>query len=216
MAGPAPARPPGRLLVLSAPSGAGKTTLVQALRAADPSLGFSVSYTTRAPRATEVEGRDYFFVAPDTFAGMAAAGGFLEHAEVFGNRYGTSRSQVEAALASGRNLLLEIDWQGARQVRANAPDCMTVFILPPSRAELERRLRGRGTDSEEVIQRRLRDAAGDMGHWGEFDFVVVNDDFERALADLQAIVHGEGDASRRDRPGLAELAGELTEGESGS
>jgi guanylate kinase len=194
MAGPAPARPPGRLLVLSAPSGAGKTTLVQALRTADPALGFSVSYTTRAPRATEVDGRDYFFVAPDTFAGMAAAGGFLEHAEVFGNRYGTSRSQVEAALASGRNLLLEIDWQGARQVRANAPDCMTVFILPPSRAELERRLRGRGTDSEAVIARRLGQALDDMAHWPEFHYVVVNDTLAAAVAALRAIIAGEGAA----------------------
>jgi guanylate kinase len=212
MAGPAPARPPGRLLVLSAPSGAGKTTLVQALRAADPSLGFSVSYTTRAPRATEVEGRDYFFVAPDTFAGMAAAGGFLEHAEVFGNRYGTSRSQVEAALASGRNLLLEIDWQGARQVRANAPDCMTVFILPPSRAELERRLRGRGTDSEAVIERRLGQALDDMGHWPEFHYVVVNDALDAAVAALRAIIAGHGEAWSTTSPAARARAAAIAGG----
>ncbi len=212
MAGPAPARPPGRLLVLSAPSGAGKTTLVQALRAADPSLGFSVSYTTRAPRATEVEGRDYFFVAPDTFAGMAAAGGFLEHAEVFGNRYGTSRSQVEAALASGRNLLLEIDWQGARQVRANAPDCMTVFILPPSRAELERRLRGRGTDSEAVIERRLGQALDDMAHWPEFHYVVVNDALDAAVAALRAIIAGHGEAWSTTSPAARARAAAIAGG----
>lgn len=200
MAGATPARPPGRLLVLSAPSGAGKTTLVKALRAADPALGFSVSYTTRPPRATEVDGRDYFFVAPDAFAGMVAAGGFLEHAEVFGNRYGTSRSQVEAALASGRNLLLEIDWQGARQVRANAPDCMTVFILPPSRAELERRLRGRGTDSEAVIARRLGQALDDMAHWPEFHYVVVNDTLAEAVAALRAIIAGDGAAWATESP----------------
>jgi guanylate kinase len=212
MAGPAPARPPGRLLVLSAPSGAGKTTLVQALRTADPALGFSVSYTTRAPRATEVDGRDYFFVAPDTFAGMAAAGGFLEHAEVFGNRYGTSRSQVEAALASGRNLLLEIDWQGARQVRANAPDCMTVFILPPSRAELERRLRGRGTDSEAVIARRLGQALDDMAHWPEFHYVVVNDTLAAAVAALRAIIAGEGAAWATTRPAARARAAAIAGG----
>jgi guanylate kinase len=212
MAGPAPARPPGRLLVLSAPSGAGKTTLVQALRTADPALGFSVSYTTRAPRATEVDGRDYFFVAPDTFAGMAAAGGFLEHAEVFGNRYGTSRSQVEAALASGRNLLLEIDWQGARQVRANAPDCMTVFILPPSRAELERRLRGRGTDSEAVIARRLGQALDDMAHWPEFHYVVVNDTLATAVAALRAIIAGEGAAWATTSPAARARAAAIAGG----
>jgi guanylate kinase len=212
MAGPAPARPPGRLLVLSAPSGAGKTTLVQALRAADPALGFSVSYTTRAPRATEVDGRDYFFVAPDTFAGMAAAGGFLEHAEVFGNRYGTSRSQVQAALASGRNLLLEIDWQGARQVRANAPDSMTVFILPPSRAELERRLRGRGTDSEAVIARRLGQALDDMAHWPEFHYVVVNDTLAAAVAALRAIIAGQGEAWATTSPAARARAAAIAGG----
>ncbi len=201
----------GRLFVVAAPSGAGKTSLVWALMERDPSLRFSVSYTTRPRRAAEEHGRDYFFVSRDEFERMVEAGEFIEHARVFDNCYGTARQQVEQSLAAGQNLLLEIDWQGARQIRSAMPEAVTVFILPPSRAELERRLRGRGTDSEEVIQRRLRDAAGDMTHWPEFDHVVVNDDFGVALAELGDIVAGRGDATRRDRPGLAELAGELTE-----
>ena len=208
-----PAR--GRLFVIAAPSGAGKTSLVRALMEREPGLRFSISYTTRKQRPNEIHGRDYFFVSREEFDRMVAAGEFLEHATVFDNSYGTSRRQVEASLEAGQDLILEIDWQGAQQIRRALPECHSIFILPPSRAELERRLRGRGTDSEEVIQRRLRDAAGDMGHWREFDFVVVNDDFETALAGLQAIVHGRGEASRRNRPGLAALAGELTEEEGG-
>ena len=199
----------GRLFVIAAPSGAGKTSLVRALMEREPGLRFSVSYTTRKQRPNEIHGRDYFFVTREDFDRMVAAGEFLEHATVFDNSYGTSRRQVEASLEAGQDLILEIDWQGAQQIRRALPECHSIFILPPSRAELERRLRGRGTDSEDVIQRRLRDAAGDMGHWREFDFVVVNDDFETALAGLQAIVHGRGESSRRDRPGLAALAGEL-------
>jgi guanylate kinase len=170
-----------------------------------------VSYTTRPRRTAEEHGRDYFFVSREEFERMVEAGEFIEHARVFDNYYGTARQQVEQSLAAGQNLLLEIDWQGAQQIRSAMPEAVSVFILPPSRAELERRLRGRGTDSEEVIQRRLRDAAGDMTHWPEFDHVVVNDDFGVALAELGDIVAGRGDATRRDRPGLAELAGELTE-----
>jgi guanylate kinase len=196
----------GRLYVIAAPSGAGKTSLVRALMQREPGLRFSVSYTTRARRPNELHGRDYFFVSQDEFAGMVARGEFLEHARVFDNFYGTALAQVEASLAAGQDLILEIDWQGARQVRAALPECVPVFILPPSREELERRLRGRGTDAEEVIQRRLRDAASDMAHWAEFPLVVVNDDFERTLGELQAIVQGRGEASRRDRDGLAELA----------
>jgi guanylate kinase len=203
-----PAR--GRLFVIAAPSGAGKTSLVRALMEREPGLRFSISYTTRKQRPNEVHGRDYFFVSREEFDRMVAAGEFLEHATVFDNSYGTSHRQVEASLEVGQDLILEIDWQGAQQIRRTLPECQSIFILPPSRAELERRLRGRGTDSEDVIQRRLRDAAGDMGHWREFDFVIVNDDFETALAGLRAIVHGQGEASRRDRPGLAKLAGELT------
>jgi guanylate kinase len=197
--------------VIAAPSGAGKTSLVRALMEREPGLRFSISYTTRPQRPNEVHGRDYFFVAREQFDRMVAAGEFLEHATVFDNSYGTARRQVEDSLAAGQDLILEIDWQGARQIRRALPECRSIFILPPSRPELERRLRSRGTDAEEVIQRRLRDAAGDMGHWREFGFVVVNDDFERALAELQAIVEGRGDASRSDRAGLTELAAGLTE-----
>jgi guanylate kinase len=200
----------GHLFVIAAPSGAGKTSLVRALMERVPSLQFSISYTTRKQRPNETHGRDYFFVARDEFEAMAARGEFLEHARVFDNCYGTARSQVEASLATGQDLILEIDWQGAQQIRRALPECRSIFILPPSRAELERRLRGRGTDAEDVIQRRLQDAATDMRHWPEFDYVVVNDDFERALGELHAIVQGRGDASRRERPGLAQLAAGLT------
>lgn len=200
----------GRLFVIAAPSGAGKTSLVRALMEREPGLCFSISYTTRRQRPSEQHGRDYYFVGRDEFDGMVAAGEFLEHAQVFDNRYGTSRRVVEDALAAGQDLILEIDWQGARQVRAALPECVSIFILPPSRSELERRLRGRGTDSEEVIHRRLRDAASDMTHWDEFDYVVVNDEFDRALGELRAIVAGRGEASRRDRDGLGTLAESLT------
>jgi guanylate kinase len=200
----------GRLFVIAAPSGAGKTSLVRSLMEREPGLRFSVSYTTRPPRPTERPGHDYFFVDRGEFERMVANGEFLEHARVFDNYYGTARRQVEKALAAGQDLILEIDWQGAAQVRGALPECISIFILPPSRPELERRLRGRGTDAEEVIQRRLRDAASDMTHWREFDHVVVNDDFEQALADLQAIVAGQGAGTRRDRAGLAELAAGLT------
>ena len=206
----------GRLFVIAAPSGAGKTSLVRSLMQREPALRFSISYTTRPQRPNEVHGRDYFFVSREEFDRMVAAGEFLEHATVFDNSYGTARRQVEDSLAAGQDLILEIDWQGARQIRRALPECRSIFILPPSRPELERRLRGRGTDAEDVIQRRLRDAAGDMGHWREFEFVVVNDDFERALGELQAIVRGQGEASRSDRAGLTELADGLTREESGS
>jgi guanylate kinase len=200
----------GRLFVIAAPSGAGKTSLVRALMEREPGLRFSISYTTRPQRPTELHGRDYFFVVKDEFERMVAAGEFLEHARVFDNCYGTARRQVEEALAAGQDLILEIDWQGAAQIRSALPECVSIFILPPSRPELERRLRGRGTDAEEVIQRRLRDAASDMTHWLEFDHVVVNDEFARALAELKAIVAGQGEATRRDRPGLEALTRELT------
>lgn len=176
----------------------------------EPGLRFSISYTTRPRRPTEQHARDYFFVDRDEFARMVDNDEFLEHARVFDHCYGTARRPVEQALASGQDLILEIDWQGAAQVRAALPEAVSVFILPPSRSELERRLRGRGTDSEQVIERRLRDAAGDMDHWREFDFVVVNEDFARALAELRAIVRGDGAASRSNRAGLAELAAGLT------
>jgi guanylate kinase len=194
-----------RLFVISAPSGAGKTTLVRALMEREPELRFSVSYTTRGRREGEQDGRHYFFVTPDAFRQMISDGAFLEYAQVFDNYYGTSRAQVERLLAGGRGVVLEIDWQGARQVRAAMPDSIGVFILPPSRPELERRLRGRGTDSEVVIRRRLADAAADISHWKEFQYVVVNDDFSAALHALVDIVEGRGEASRADREELEPL-----------
>jgi len=196
--------------VIAAPSGAGKTSLVRALMEREPGLRFSISYTTRPQRPNEQPGRDYFFVDREGFERMVARGEFLEHARVFDNYYGTARAPVEAALAAGQDLILEIDWQGAAQIRAALPECVSIFILPPSRAELERRLRGRGTDAEEVIRRRLRDAASDMTHWREFDHVVVNDDFATALGQLQDVVAGEGLTTRKERPGLEELAAALT------
>jgi guanylate kinase len=202
-----PAR--GRLFVITAPSGAGKTSLVRALMQRESSLGFSISCTTRRQRPNEVHGEDYYFVDMPEFMRMVDAGEFLEFAKVFDNHYGTPRREVELALDAGRNLILEIDWQGAQQVRRVMPECVSIFILPPSRAELERRLRGRGTDSEDVIQRRLRDAVSDMRHWDEFTYVVVNDDFDRAVDELQAIVHGGGDASAAHRVRIAPLVHEL-------
>jgi guanylate kinase len=193
---------PGRLFVLSAPSGAGKTTLTRALLAADPELRFSVSFTTRPPRANETDGRDYYFVDRPRFEAMITAGTLLEHAEVFGNYYGTGREQIEHHTREGRNVLLDIDWQGARQVRRAMPESVLVFILPPSLAELERRLRGRATDSEEVIRRRLSEAMDDMQHWREFDHVVVNEHADHALAALRAIIAGQGEPSRSTRPQL--------------
>ncbi len=187
------------LIILSAPSGAGKTSLVKALLAVRPDLMVSVSHTTRAPRPHEQDGRDYNFVSATRFAELVAAAAFLEHAQVFDNHYGTGRQQVEAKLAAGHDVLLEIDWQGARQVRKASPGCTSVFILPPSRATLEQRLRARGTDSEAVIARRLADAATDMSHCREFDYIVVNDRFEQAVADLLAIIAGHGDKLTANR-----------------
>jgi len=199
----------GRLYVIAAPSGAGKTSLLQALMKRRPALSFSVSCTTRAPRAHEQDGRDYHFIQRDEFERLVAAGEFIEHADVFGNLYGTRRSVVDAALAGGRDLILEIDWQGARQVRERLPEAVHVFILPPSRAELEARLRKRATDSPEAIARRLAESVIEMSHWREYDYVVVNREFNQALAELEAIFDGHGEASRPDRPGVASLAKKL-------
>ena len=201
--------PRGRLFVIAAASGTGKTSLVKALMAQEPSLAFSVSHTTRRPRAQEVDGRDYHFVDRATFERMVAAGEFLEHASVFDNLYGTSRREVEQALAAGRDLIVEIDWQGAQQLRTKLPEAIDVFILPPSRAALEQRLRARQTDEPAVIARRLRESVSELSHWREFRYVIVNDDFDRALADLTRIVHGEGATLGRDRPGLAEFTARL-------
>ena len=199
----------GHLYVIAAPSGAGKTSLLQALMRRRPELSFSVSCTTRAPRPHEQDGRDYHFVSRDAFKRMLESDEFIEHADVFGNLYGTRRDAIAAAIAGGRDLILEIDWQGARQVRERLPEAVQVFILPPSRAELEARLRKRGTDSPEVIARRLAESVSEMRHWREFDYIVVNQDFDRALAELEAIFRGRGEASRRDRPGLAPLVEQL-------
>ncbi|OOG53952.1 guanylate kinase [Rhodanobacter sp. B05] len=178
----------GTLFVVAAPSGAGKSTLVNALLERDLAISLSVSHTTRPPRADEQYGRHYYFVDRPEFECEIAEGIFLEHAEVHGNLYGTSRTTVQGLLGQGRDVLLEIDWQGAGQIRRSKPDCVSVFILPPSRAELERRLRGRGSDAPDVIERRLHNSRGEIAHAHEFDYIVVNDVFEQALADLQAIV----------------------------
>lgn len=184
-----------KLIVMAAPSGAGKTTLVKALIKRNPDLQFSVSYTTRRKRINEIDGVDYLFVDEKTFMELRECGELLESARVFDNYYGTSRKQVEKHLDAGHHVLLEIDWQGARQVRESKPDCVTVFVLPPSRGELERRLRDRRTDSDAVIARRLRDALGDMQHWNEFDFVIINDDLESAVQQLQDVLDGSAAAN---------------------
>jgi len=199
----------GRLFVVAAPSGAGKTSLVRALMEREPKLQFSVSYTTRKPRPTEVDGEDYHFVSREQFDSMVQNDQFLEHARVFDNQYGTGLQIVEESLARGEWLLLEIDWQGARQVRAKLPSARSIFILPPNRSALEERLRTRSTDSESVIQRRLADAAEDLAHWSEFDYVVVNDRFERAVSDLHAIVEERGDEFAASRPEVARFAAGL-------
>jgi len=175
----------------------------------EPGLRFSISATTRPRRPTEKEGHDYFFVAAQEFERMAQAGEFLEYATVFDNRYATPRKPVETALAAGQDLILEIDWQGARQVREALPESQSIFILPPTRAALEERLRSRGTDTDAVIQRRLRDAVTDMGHWKEFDYVVVNDAFDEAVEALRAIVAGRGEKWRAGRKALGPVVAAL-------
>lgn len=192
-----------KLFVISAPSGAGKTSLVRALLERRKQLVVSVSHTTRRPRAHEVDGQDYHFVTIERFEALVQQQAFLEHARVFDNYYGTGAQQVRERLAAGSDVILEIDWQGAAQVRAAMPDCVSIFILPPSREALARRLRERRTDSPEVIERRLRDAVADMRHYREFDYVVINDRFEQAVADLESILAGHGAALRAERPELA-------------
>jgi guanylate kinase len=179
---------PGKLFIVAAPSGAGKSTLVNALLAREPGIALSISHTTRAPRPGDADGVQYHFIDRATFEAMVARGDFLEHADVFGNYYGTSRGAVERVLKAGRHVLLEIDWQGAGQVRCAMPECVSIFILPPSRAELERRLRARATDSEATIEKRLAASREEIAHADEFDCIVVNDRFEDAVAVLQAIV----------------------------
>ncbi|MCV6589603.1 MAG: guanylate kinase [Marinobacterium sp.] len=177
----------GTLYVISAPSGAGKTSLVKALLEQDRQVRVSVSHTTRSMRPGEESGKDYNFVNMTDFDAMVAQGHFLEWAEVFTNKYGTSRIWVEEQLAAGIDVILEIDWQGAQQVRTLMPQCCSVFIMPPSRAELHRRLSGRGTDAQDVIDYRMNQAVEEMSHYNEYDYLVINDDFQQALNELQSI-----------------------------
>lgn len=200
----------GSLFVIAAPSGAGKTSLVKAVVERDPTLRVSVSHTTRKPRQGEVPGNAYYFVGMEEFKRMQAANEFLESAEVFDNCYGTGREQVETLRNAGYDVILEIDWQGARQVRAAQPDCHTIFILPPSRRELEVRLRNRKTDTEEIIARRLRDSIADMTHYSEFDSVIVNTEFAKAADELLEVLRGSPDYGAQRpllKPLLAELLG---------
>lgn len=177
----------GNLFILSAPSGAGKSSLYKALLQADPKVRISVSHTTRAPRAGEEHGREYFFVDVDSFLDMIAEDAFFEHAQVFDNYYGTSKKSIFDMLDQGLDVILEIDWQGARQVRELYPDAIGIFILPPSLKALEERLTGRGTDSEDVIARRMSKAVNEMSHYDEYEYVIINDDFEQALQELKAV-----------------------------
>jgi guanylate kinase len=186
----------GVLYIVSAPSGAGKTSLVKALLKADPAIHLSTSYTTRAPRPGETDGRDYHFVDRERFQAMLADGEFLEHAEVYGNFYGTSKGRIAHDLNAGHDVLLEIDWQGAAQVKRHFPESASIFILPPSFNALRTRLKGRGQDSDEIIERRLAAAADDVSQAGAFDYIIVNDDFDHALADLVAITR----SIRLERP----------------
>ena len=192
----------GKLFVFAAPSGAGKTTLVHAVVAKHPELRFSISYTTRKPRKNEADGADYLFVTEEEFMRLRDEGEMLEYAEVFDNHYASSRSQVEKHLADKRNVILEIDWQGAQQVRESMPECVTIFILPPSVDELERRLRDRRTDAPEVIERRLRDALSDMSHWDEFNHVIINDDLNQAISDLEDVLTGNGEPTATSNEAL--------------
>lgn len=196
----------GQLWVIAAPSGAGKTSLVRKLLERDPTLKFSISYTTRQRRSSEVHGRDYFFVSEAEFLEMKRDDAFLEHAQVFDHWYGTGREHVAGLQAAGFTVVLEIDWQGAQQVRERAPGSHSVFILPPGVAELERRLRGRKTDSEAVIARRLKDARSDMTHWAEFEHVIVNDDFNAALDRLGEVIAGRDDGARTTLPAVRATA----------
>lgn len=178
---------PGTLYIVSAPSGAGKTSLVKALLDALPDIRVSVSHTTRAMRPGETDGVNYHFVDCATFTNLLEHGDFLEHAEVFGNYYGTSQAALERTLAEGHDLILEIDWQGAQQVRRKLPHAQSIFILPPSQAALRQRLDNRGQDSAEIIERRMREAVSEMSHYVEYDYLIINDDFASALEDLKSI-----------------------------
>lgn len=196
------------MLVLSSPSGAGKTTLSRMLLESEAHISMSVSVTTRKPRPNEVEGKDYFFVSPERFEAMAAAGEFLESATVFGNCYGTPKKAVLDCLVAGHDVLFDIDWQGTQQLRQLAGDLASIFILPPSHEELDRRLRKRASDSEEVMKERMSQAAAEISHWAEYDYVVVNDDVETASRTIRAILHAER-AKLSRATGIAEFVRKL-------
>ncbi len=199
------------LFVVAAPSGGGKSSLISALIKMDQRVRLSVSCTTRPPRPGEQEGVHYHFVNDATFRDLVARDSFLEHAQVFDHSYGTSREEVERQLAAGYDVILDIDWQGARQIRASFPSCCTIFIIPPSLDVLRQRLSSRGQDSESVIQRRMKDAASEISHWNEFDFLIINDKFDDALSDLHSVVrHGRLNRPlniHKNREILAELLG---------
>jgi len=186
----------GKLFIFSAASGTGKTSLARALMEKDPNIAFSVSHTTRAPRRGEQHGVHYFFVSRDEFDRMVANDEFVEHATVFGNSYGTSKKTIEDQMRAGKTVILDIDWQGARNIKKWRPDAVSIFILPPSRESLRERLMNRKQDSDEIIERRMREAISEMSHYAEFDHLVVNDNFDAALADLQAILRGETGKAR--------------------
>lgn len=196
----------GLLLILSSPSGAGKSTLAKRLMEWDPTLRFSVSATTRAPRTGEEDGREYYFKTRAEFESMVAAGEMLEHAEVFGNLYGSPKGPVEQAMAAGRDTLFDIDWQGGQQIRSSSlgRDVVSIFVLPPSIGELDRRLRGRAQDSEEVIAGRMAKSRDEISHWAEYDYVIINRDVDHAFEELVTILKAE--RMRRDRqPGLSDF-----------
>jgi guanylate kinase len=199
----------GLMLVLSSPSGAGKTTLSRKLLESDGSVTMSVSTTTRAPRSGEEEGKDYFFVSPSMFTQMAGSGAFLEQALVFGHQYGTPKEPVMLALAKGRDVLFDIDWQGTQQLRQQAgDDLVSIFVLPPSHEELERRLRARAQDAEDVVQARMAKANNEISHWAEYDYVVINDDLGSTLAKIRTILDAER-MKRGRQTGIPAFVGKL-------
>ena len=202
----------GLLIILSSPSGAGKSTLARRLRDWDPTIRFSISATTRPPRPGEEDGREYYFRSRDEFTAMVAAGEMLEHAEVFGNLYGSPKAPVEAAINAGRDTLFDVDWQGGQQIRRSAlgQDVVSIFILPPSMSELERRLRSRGQDSDAVIAGRMAKSLGEVSHWAEYDYVLINDDLDACEAKLIAILTAERLRVER-QPGLIEFVRDLNQ-----